>query len=94
MCYTGDVTGADCIHSCEELSNGKYQSCERCDGFIKCKKGVSIHKECPDGETWDDTDKLCAATASKTCFVRGPPFPVTDAPATTTTPPEIGTQVM
>ena len=55
------------MSSCEEVEDGKYQSCETCEGYIVCKEGLLTTKNCKGSRTWDDNLKKCQQEVSTTC---------------------------
>ena len=86
-------TGNSCVTSCDDVSNGVFQSCVGCDVFVVCLNGVLVTKTCEDGMKWDDVKKSCFAVSS-TCKLstevgQSPqvdPEPSTTSTTTTTTP--------
>ena len=62
-----DTTGDRCIVSCAGLSNGVYQSCSACKGFITCLGFTPYTFQCPLGLVFDDNKKRCGKT-SDTCL--------------------------
>ena len=62
-----DTTGDRCIVSCAGLSNGVYQSCNACKGFITCVGFTPYTIQCPLGLVFDDNKKRCGKT-SDTCL--------------------------
>ncbi len=55
-----------CIKNCTTLSDGDYQSCEGCGGYVVCVTGDRYEKTCVGGQVWDDSYKRCLNT-STTC---------------------------
>ncbi len=50
-----------------------YPNPDRCDGFIRCevnadlKTGRPVHKVCPEGLQWNDSNKICDWPQKSTC---------------------------
>ncbi|KAK2181595.1 hypothetical protein NP493_390g01021 [Ridgeia piscesae] len=61
------TTGPACVRSCAGVSNGKYQSCEACDKYVKCHSNVMTERFCSSGTVWDDLSKECRQN-SLTCI--------------------------
>merc|ERR1719414_2378965 len=56
-----------CVSSCTKMKDGDYQSCKRCDGFVKCNGGRLFEMDCAAGGlVWDDKVKRCEWESS-TC---------------------------
>ncbi|XP_046549411.1 mucin-4-like isoform X2 [Haliotis rubra] len=64
---TTPTTTASCVSDCTGLGNGKYQSCERCDGYVECILGRKFNRPCSAGLLWDDNNKNCLFPPSPTC---------------------------
>merc|ERR1711944_98999 len=56
-----------CVSSCKSMKDGDYQSCKRCDGFVKCANERLFEMDCAEGGlVWDDNIKRCEWESS-TC---------------------------
>merc|ERR1712117_561121 len=56
-----------CVSSCKSMKDGDYQSCKRCDGFVKCANERLFEMDCAEGGlVWDDEIKRCEWESS-TC---------------------------
>merc|ERR1712038_205391 len=56
-----------CVSSCKSMKDGDYQSCKRCDGFVKCANELLFEMDCAEGGlVWDDQIKRCKWKSS-TC---------------------------
>merc|ERR1719270_2941575 len=56
-----------CVSSCKFMKDGDYQSCKRCDGFVKCANERLFEMDCAEGGlVWDDNIKRCEWESS-TC---------------------------
>merc|ERR1712038_1511764 len=56
-----------CVSSCKSMKDGDYQSCKRCDGFVKCANERLFEMDCAEGGlVWDDRIKRCEWESS-TC---------------------------
>ena len=80
-------TGYSCVTSCDDVSDGAFQSCEGCDVFVVCLNGVMKKKTCEDGMKWDDIKKVCIDISS-TCKLSteiGQPPQIEPEPSTTST---------
>merc|ERR1712038_1883432 len=43
-----------CVSSCKSMKDGDYQSCKRCDGFVKCSNERLFEMDCAEGGlVWD-----------------------------------------
>merc|ERR1712113_1140724 len=63
-----------CVSSCKSMKDGDYQSCKRCDGFVKYANERLFEMDCAEGGlVWDNNVKRCEWESS-TC----------QAPSTTT----------
>merc|ERR1712117_543647 len=38
-----------CVSSCKSMKDGDYQSCKRCDGFVKCANERLFEMDCAEG---------------------------------------------
>jgi len=67
-CQSNSLTCPECVRSCENKTDGSYQSCETCEGYISCSNGFLYNMTCPDDEylVWNDNTKRCEYT-SPTC---------------------------
>ncbi|XP_067666856.1 uncharacterized protein [Haliotis asinina] len=61
------TTPASCVVDCSGVGNGKYQSCERCDGYVECSHGNTYKRPCLTGTLWNDKKKNCLHPPSPTC---------------------------
>ncbi|XP_046565546.1 integumentary mucin C.1-like isoform X1 [Haliotis rubra] len=66
---TSRTTPASCVSDCTGLGDGKYQSCERCNGYVVCTHGNTHHRPCGAGTLWNDNRKLCLFPPSPTCVL-------------------------
>ena len=55
---TGHPTGK-CVSDCNGVSNGDYQSCKTCEGYVTCSNGYYSDRPCPANLVWDDVKKRC-----------------------------------
>ncbi|XP_061183226.1 uncharacterized protein LOC133191491 [Saccostrea echinata] len=60
-----------CLTNCSDHTDGDYQSCFTCEGYISCVNGVLLIRKCVPSYAnhslyWDDFKKLCRFT-SRTC---------------------------
>lgn len=60
-------TGPDCIHGCDQTTNGIYQWCARCDYFLDCSGSSTYYMQCVPGTFYDHSVKACVYN-STTCF--------------------------
>ena len=40
-----------CVSSCKFMKDGDYQSCKRCDGFVKCANERLFEMDCAEGKS-------------------------------------------
>ena len=69
----------ECVTDCRGMPDGKYQSCNFCNGFVTCTQGWLCEHPCKTGPVWDDLKKYCV-NESTTCHI----------PSTTIHPPTGG----
>ena len=82
---TIDPTGTPwCVADCSRMSDGHYQSCKTCYGYVSCSGGILYDRDCPAGLVWDDVKKRCE-WYSTTCDISTTSYPPTDEPATSST---------
>ena len=60
------TTGSAGISSCAGRSDGDYQSCKTCHGFVSCSNENLYEMPCAANLVFDDKKKLCDYT-SATC---------------------------
>merc|ERR1711988_1252433 len=78
----GGINKGSCVSSCKNMKDGDYQSCTRCDGFVKCSEGRLFEMDCAAGGlVWDDNVKRCEWESS-TCPGNNAP---TEAPVKSST---------
>ncbi|XP_065925067.1 A disintegrin and metalloproteinase with thrombospondin motifs adt-1-like [Magallana gigas] len=56
-----------CVSDCKHWVDGKYQSCETCNGFVQCQNQIMYKLSCPPRLVWDDREKGCTWHTSTTC---------------------------
>ena len=61
-----------CVSTCRHISNGDYQSCNTCAGYVTCVHGLLYERSCPADLVWDDVQGRCEWTSS-TCGVSEEP---------------------
>ena len=74
-----ESTGPRCVANCTGRDPGVYQSCLRCDHFVRCEDDTLHYDDCPGGFVWDDTVPGCVYGESDTCeecwtSTTGPPM--------------------
>ena len=67
--------GSDCVANCRHMSNGDYQSCKTCEGYVTCAYGRLYDRPCPANLLWDDERKRCG-WESRTCNIPPTTHPV------------------
>merc|ERR1712198_809506 len=59
---------AQCVKSCKGVSDGYYQSCSTCNGYVVCKGQRMTTMRCKEGGSWDDNTERCEEHVPTTCF--------------------------
>ena len=83
-----------CVSDCSGMSDGDYQSCKTCEGYVTCSNGYYFDRPCAPNHpgakplVWDDVKKRCEWT-STTCppttpsSTAVPPLSSSSSPSTT-----------
>ena len=102
--YGSTGTPHPCVSDCSGMTDGDYQSCKTCEGYVSCSNGYYFDRPCAPNHpgakplVWDDVKKRCEWTSS-TCpsttpsSTAVPPVSSSTNPSTSVHPGRPGTCV-